>query len=131
MVDTIERPGELAPAVTRVLTLIQELETEIVELAEPEWVAACGPRLRRIEDANILFYRAINSVRPFTKMSRRDDFDYDGAARAFLDLAAASLKIAIDCEASRVRQHQIFRKLMFDESPTVPIPAGIGGEEDD
>ena len=87
-------------------------------------------RLRRIEDANIYFYRDVEEVRKYTKMPKGDDIPFHEAAAAFLQLSATCLKIAIDYEAAADREHSLFMKLMRDEpEETNLIPVASDGSD--
>lgn len=123
-VDSAPRTGELSRAVTAVLGHVREIEEEILVTADPDWVARNGPRLRRIEDANILYYRDSDTVRTYNMMPKGDDYDYDRASRAYLQLAATCLKIAIDYE---VRNTQEERRLMR----MLRTPAEVLEDDDD
>ena len=122
------RPGELLPAVTRVIELVGELDKDVIKTSDPRWTALHGPRLQSIKHANTYLYRDVESVRPFTMMPKNDNFEYQAAFEAYLQLAATCLKIAIDYQAAEARERRLFRRLM--KADIVPAVVGAGGDDE-
>ena len=128
---TGRNPSELLPAVTTMIAKVAEIENEIVLREDSQWISEHGPRLRRIEDANIIYLRDSESVRVHTRLPRGDGFRYQDAADAYLQLAATCVKISIDYASQESGLTGALRRLMRDDVEIVPIQPDETDETED